>query len=356
MTRRIALFLFSFFAILLCSLTVLAQDTSAIKGVCKDEKGQPIAAAAVELDNLDNGNKQTVKTGSHGDYYSLAAAGSYKVSLFASDGKLVASYNKVPVKASTETVVDFDLAKFKADDAKNPNLTEEQRKQVEKVNQENQKIQGVNVLLKQAIQQKRDKQYDAAVAAMEQAVAQDQTHDIVYGSLADAYLLDKKFPQAEAAYLKAIALPPSNPKVLGEYHAGLALALLQQGKAEPGMAECDKTVPLDPIQAGLCYFNAGAILTNQGNADTANQAFDKSVAADPSRADAYYQKGVNLLANATLSPDNKMIPAPGTAEALNKYLELAPDGKYAQAAKDLLASIGTPVQTTFGTQKKSGKK
>jgi hypothetical protein len=50
-----------------------------------------------------------------------------------------------------------------------------------------------------------------------------------------------------------------------------------------------------------------------------------------------------------------MIPAPGTAEALNKYLELAPDGKYAQSAKDLLASIGASVQTTFGSQKK-GKK
>ena len=50
-----------------------------------------------------------------------------------------------------------------------------------------------------------------------------------------------------------------------------------------------------------------------------------------------------------------MVPAPGTAEALNKYLELAPDGKYAQAAKDLLASIGAPVQTTFGAQKKPKK-
>ena len=73
----------------------------------------------------------------------------------------------------------------------------------------------------------------------------------------------------------------------------------------------------------------------------------------PPVADPYYQKGVNLLAKATLSKDGKMVPAPGTAEALNKYLELAPDGKYAQAAKDLLTSIGAPVQTSFGTRKKA---
>jgi tetratricopeptide (TPR) repeat protein len=105
----------------------------------------------------------------------------------------------------------------------------------------------------------------------------------------------------------------------------------------------------------MYYYNEGAVLTNQGKPDEANQAFDKAIAAEPTRPDPYYQKGLNLLAKATLGKDGKMIPAPGTAEALNKYLELAPDGKYAQSAKDLLASIGASVQTTFGSQKK-GKK
>ena len=50
-----------------------------------------------------------------------------------------------------------------------------------------------------------------------------------------------------------------------------------------------------------------------------------------------------------------MVPAPGTVEALNKYLEIAPDGKNAQAAKDLLDSLGAAVQTSYGT-KKPGKK
>jgi tetratricopeptide (TPR) repeat protein len=106
----------------------------------------------------------------------------------------------------------------------------------------------------------------------------------------------------------------------------------------------------------MYFFNEGAVLTNLGKLDEAIQAFDKTIAADPTRADAYYQKGVNLLGKATLGKDGKMVPAPGTAEALNKYLELAPTGKFAQPAKDLLASIGAPVQTSYGTQKKSGKK
>ena len=84
--------------------------------------------------------------------------------------------------------------------------------------------------------------------------------------------------------------------------------------------------------------------------DDAIAAFDKCIAADPNRADAYYQKGVNLMGKATLQGD-KMIAPPGTAEAFQKYLELAPTGPNAQSAKDMLASIGASVETSFGKKK-----
>ena len=363
MTKRIALFLLAATLVSLLTLPAAAQDTVIIRGTCKDEKGKPIADATVELVNPDNANKSTAKTNKHGQYYFLGStAGNYKVSLLDSEGKVLLTYDNVPAKHSEETVVDFQLGKLNSQPGQPSGMTEAQRKQVEKVtkenqqiNQENEKINAVNALLQQSTQQKKDKQYDAAVATMEQAVAQDQTHDIVYGALGDAYNLDKKYPEGEAAFTKALALAPATSKSLPNYHAGLALALLEQGKIDASTAECEKTAALDPKQGGLCYYNEGAVLTNQGNADAANQAFDKAIAVDPTRADSYYQKGVNLLAKATLDKDNKMVPVPGTAEALNKYLELAPDGPYAQSAKDLLASIGASVQTTFGTPKK-GKK
>ena len=48
-----------------------------------------------------------------------------------------------------------------------------------------------------------------------------------------------------------------------------------------------------------------------------------------------------------------MVAPPGTAEAFNKYLELAPTGPFADVAKQMLASIGAPVETGFGTKKKA---
>ena len=356
MTKRIAIFLFlAMMAVF--TVSAVAQLSGSVKGTCKDEDGKAIVGASVELINLDNGRKTSLKTDSHGQYYSMGIpAGSYKINLIGGDGKLIFYLNKVSMASNGENVYDFDLAKENAAAAKASGVSDAQRKEMEKAKKDNEKIHGLNALLTQATQQKKDGKYDEAVATMEQAVAQDQTHDIVYFSLGDAYLGAKKYPEAETAFTKAIALAPPTSKSVGGYHNSLAQALLKQGKIEPAIAEYDKAAQLDPVNSGMYFFNEGAVLTNRGKVDEANLAFDKAIAAEPARADAYYQKGLNLLGKATLGKDGKMIPAPGTTEALNKYLELAPDGKNAQTAKDMLASLGAAVRTSYGTQKKSGKK
>jgi len=64
---------------------------------------------------------------------------------------------------------------------------------------------------------------------------------------------------------------------------------------------------------------------------------------------------VDLIGKATLQGD-KMVAPPGTAEAFNKYLELAPTGPYADVAKQMLASIGASIETGFGKKKAPPKK
>jgi tetratricopeptide (TPR) repeat protein len=97
------------------------------------------------------------------------------------------------------------------------------------------------------------------------------------------------------------------------------------------------------------------VLTNTGKVDEAIAAFDKALQADPTRADAYYWKGIDLMGKATVKGDKMVAPA-GTAEAFNKYLELAPNGKYADPAKQMLASIGATVETSYGKGKTTPKK
>jgi tetratricopeptide (TPR) repeat protein len=107
-------------------------------------------------------------------------------------------------------------------------------------------------------------------------------------------------------------------------------------------------------QAANDYFNKGAVYTNANRSDDALKAFDQCLAIDPDKAEAYYWKGVALLGKGQ-TKDGKFVAPDGTAEALNKYLELRPDGGYAGDAKNMLAAIGSEVQTSFKAKKEKKK-
>jgi tetratricopeptide (TPR) repeat protein len=112
-------------------------------------------------------------------------------------------------------------------------------------------------------------------------------------------------------------------------------------------AELQKAAQLDPGKAGQYYYNLGALLVNAGQAEPAGEAFKKAIELDPKHADSYYQWGIYLLGKATFDASGKPTPVPGTVEAFQKYLELAPTGQFADSAKGMLASMETKVDTSF---------
>lgn len=92
-------------------------------------------------------------------------------------------------------------------------------------------------------------------------------------------------------------------------------------KANAAIAE--KKLPAN----ASALFNQGARLVNEGKADEAAAAFKQAVTIDPKFARAWYELGivyVGLGKNAD------------AREALNKYLELEPNGKDAGTAKEML--------------------
>lgn len=348
--RKQALILILAALVLGFTLPALAQ-TGTVKGYVKDDQGKPVVGAQVEMSNLDNGRKVNLKTDKNGNFFSIGVPiGTYKI-LVTQNGKQIYSVNKYPVGGGEDNPeIKIDLQAERAQEAKNPENAAAVAKQ-EAVKKENEKIGNLNNMLREARADMQANNYDAAVQIMQQAVAQDQTHDLLFGYLGDAELGAKQYPQAIDAYNKAIALKPDN----AAYHNNLAQALAKTGKTDDAIKEYDKAAQLDPTQAGTYFFNEGAVLTNLGKTDEANTAFDKAIAADPNKADAYYQKGVNLMGKATTGKDGKFVAPPGTIEAFNKYLELAPTGKYADSAKQMIQAVGGTVQTSYGTAKKKSK-
>jgi tetratricopeptide (TPR) repeat protein len=324
----------------LCAIQAGAQNTGTLKGVAKDQAGKPIADATVEFTNIETGRKITLKTDKKGEYLSVGVpAGNYNATL-AKDGKVIDGLNKIPV-GTTEQTVNFDLAKDIAP------VSEEQKQKQEAQRKDAEKIKGLNSQLATVRDMEKAGNYDQAVDTLKPLAEANPTQDLLWAYLGDAYRGAKKYPEAVDAFQKALAI-----KDTASYHSGLADAYAKSGQLDKAVEEYNKAAQMDQPNAAMYYFNEGAILTNANKTDEAVTAFDKSIQADPTRADSYYFKGSNLLAKATLKGD-KMVPAEGTVEALNKYLELAPDGKHASEAKAILESLGAPVQTSFGKGKTS---
>jgi tetratricopeptide (TPR) repeat protein len=340
-TRIVLLFL-----AFLGAVPLVAQQTGTVKGSAKDENGKPITDAIVEFDNIENGRKTTLKLNSKGEYFSVGMTPGTYNALLVKNGQTIDSFNKVPVAFGQEASVNFDLKKDRAA----AGISEEQQKKIAEVTAANEKIKDLNALLAQSRDLEKAGNYDQAIALLQPAAEQNATQDLLWAYLGDAYRGAKKYPEAITAYEKAVQLKPTS----GAYHNALADAYAKSGQSDKAIAEYNSAAQAEPASAPTYYFNEGAVFTNTGKVDEAIAAFDKVIAADPNRADAYYWKGVNLMAKAKLE-GNKMIAPPGTAEAFQKYLELKPDGPMAQPAKEMLASIGSSVETSFGKSKSTSK-
>jgi len=143
------------------------------------------------------------------------------------------------------------------------------------------------------------------------------------------------------SYQKALSMKADD----ASYHNNFALALANAGRVDEAQAELTKAAELDPMNAARYFFNLGAVLVNRGDSKAAADAFLKATQADPTLADGFFQLGIALMGQATMDPSGKMLPAPGTTEAFQKYLELAPSGPNAQAARDAITALGGTVPT-----------
>jgi tetratricopeptide (TPR) repeat protein len=387
MKKYFAIFVLGILAAVLCVPPAFAQASGTVQGTCKDVDGKPVADAVVVLENLDNGQKYTLKTDKQGKYFSLGVSpGSYLVTFYKSADDFKAKKETDHVKgahigAGDNPPVDFDTKKNLENQAKGVGMTPEQLKQMQEAQakqaKEGSTVKTLNEKLLAAKTASDAGDFDGAIAILTEANQIDATRDLVWFKLGDAYRLSapkqtdlaekqKRFGEAADSYQKAIELKqdaiksgkekdPNATKNLAAYYNNMADSYNRAGKIDDAVKTYDLAAQADPSATAQSYFNIGAVLTNAGRADEANAAFDKCIAADPTRAEAYYQKGLNLMAKATLQGE-KTVPAPGTVEAFQKYLEVAPTGPNAQNAKDMLASLGAKVEVGFDKKKAAAKK
>jgi tetratricopeptide (TPR) repeat protein len=87
---------------------------------------------------------------------------------------------------------------------------------------------------------------------------------------------------------------------------------------------------------GKAYFNICAVLYNTGDVNGAVTACRKAAAVDPTRADTWFVLGSVLFVDAKPDAQGKFVISAECRQALEKYLELAPDGSHAGDTKAML--------------------
>lgn len=375
--------------LVICAASAFAQITT-LEGTVTGTDGKPAVAAIVKIHRTDIKWDAQLKTDKKGHYIhtGVPAGGTFEISVLI-DGKEADKLGNVHPGMGDHPPTDFDLRKTMAansgkqemvqkametgqvsDDLKKQ-LTPEQKAALEKSMKENKEKMQKNKALNDAFNEgltalqaaptqttpdAKATQYQTAVTALQKASEIDATQPAVWSNLGDAYMglaatktgqeFDDAAGKGIAAYTKAIELKPDDPAT----HNNYALALAKAKKYTEAEAELKKAAELDPPSAFQRYYNLGALMSNIGQADAASKAFKAAIDSapdNPKNAESYYQYGLSLAGQASVDKDGKFVAPPGTLDAFNKYLTLAPAGPNAQLAKDMITQLGGSIQTEF---------
>ena len=163
-------------------------------------------------------------------------------------------------------------------------------------------------------------------------------------ALADARLNGGDYAGALQAYAAALAIT-GKAKVTPALNEAMSVIYSDEGTAYLKLKRNAEAVQAFTQAAQLSahpatpWFNLCALHYNLGDVDAGLKACEQAIAADPTKADAYFIKGSLLMGNASLDAAGKVVAPSGTAEALQKYLALAPDGPHAADVKQMLAYL-----------------
>lgn len=222
-----------------------------------------------------------------------------------------------------------------------PNITELKQQRAQAIAE--------NTLIEQFQAAQAAKDWPKAESSAEQLTKLDGSRWEYRRALADTRYSAGKFDQAVADYQQAIGAaltssrgdPKKTAAAVSNMYINQGNAYLKLKQAKQAMAAFTHAAEHADNPA-IAWFDLCATAYNVGDVDAALAACDKAIAADPAKADAYFIKGSLLVGNSTTDAAGKTVAPPGAVEALQKYLELAPNGAHVDDVKQMLGLLGAP--------------
>ena len=355
----------------------VAQNTGGVSGIVTDPQGKPLPDMVVVLKNTEMGTVYTLKTDKNGMYKQIGLRpGAYSVTLKPKDkDQAIVQELPCPVSLDPDNHCDIDLKKLLA------GQTAEQEAARKKQEEDQKKFENMKSAFmagqaktdeadkaradmlkapsdqRSAMQPKVSGLYQEALQdysqAQQTAPEKDPNLHLVYYRRGYVQEMLGNYDAAIADYIKAAELKPAS----ADYLNNLAQAYAKAGKIPDAMQTCEKSAAIDKAKGAAGWLNVGVALYNASKLSDAVEPLKKATALNPNNADGWYLLGASLLSTMqTKQQGEKMtyVVTPGTVEAYQKYLALAPNGKYAseaQASLQALQALGAGVDTKVKVKK-----
>jgi hypothetical protein len=367
--------------------------TGKIHGQVLNPTGQPQQGGTVGL-STDGGNtdKFSFPVSQDGNYSGEAAVGAYSLIYRAPNtvkGQFTDEIKNVKIVAGQDLEQNDDMSRQEYIDK----LPADQKKQLEDLKKQNADALKANVLinrvnadLKTVAQDQKDVD-DAPQAAAQQLGASAQRADVdaktadiraakyadienmmskdsqlmpdealVWVKLGYAQSGEKKYDDAATSYKKAIDLEQAAKKprleVIGVAEAGLGEVYARMGKVPEANAAYDAAAKDDPTRAAVHLRNEAVIFFQEHNTSAQVDAANEAIKVNPNDAILYYIKGQGLIQNATIDPKTNRIVLPDDCTAAyQKYLDLAPQGQFAEEVAGILQQAGQKISSSYKAPK-----
>jgi tetratricopeptide (TPR) repeat protein len=362
--------LFFLFCALAASLVALAAapvraETASgqIKGTVTDT-GSPLAGVEVRLANVNAGRSFKIKTDDLGAFsVETAPFGDYEVEIVSAGGERLLT-EQITIYASGSpaiAIVKIDVSESKisslpSDQTPIPgqpvpgSKTKYTKQEIKDIKAKNERTSEMNALILQANGALLNENWRDAVAPLQQLTGMDPDNWEYFSGLGDAQYHLGQYQEAIGSYEIALLLA-GDPATVNtsdgwmdatKKKSRIGHLLNNEGnvysalhKTKEALAAYNKSAAIDP-EPKLAYFNLCVVRYNLKNVEDAVAACDKAIAVDPGKAEIYYFKGSLLLYGDQPAPKEKVAVPAGAAEALKRYLELAPEGEHAAEVRQML--------------------
>jgi tetratricopeptide (TPR) repeat protein len=348
-----------------------AQGTGRLNGQILDKDGNPWEGLTIEIKNPDTGALITLHTDKDGKFIQIGLKGAiYNINVISQKDNMTYPV-KYQVVDGQENVLKLNFKDIIAEtlaahpeEATKKSETENKFKMMKMhfdagiaamndSGEVGKQLKTAPADQRSALQQKKLADCETAITEFKQAEQgvgpkEINNHAMFLGNLGQAYDCAGHHEDAAASFQKAIDLKPQ-----ANYYFGLStsLANVAVGQTDPKVTEakvaeasanCDKAGALDPATGATCWRNLGIVLSNKGKSKEAVAPLQKATQTDPKDAQAWFLLGGALAAQIDSKQEgDKMvyIVPPGTKEAYEKCIEIAPGSPIAAEAKAALVQL-----------------